>query len=191
MALWHSRTNPKRPEHDARDQSFTRLVALEIDYVHRSLRRLGVPAADIEDLCQDVFCVVLRRMADLDPARSPRPFIFGISYRIALSHRRKVQREQATGDIEERAYAPSSDADGAARSLVLAALGEVPIERRAVVVLHELDGVDMKEIATELGIPLFTAYSRLRKGRQEFEKAARTLLQIHSPTRHSSPSGNL
>jgi len=41
--------------------------------------------------------------------------------------------------------------------------------------MHDLDNVSMREIAALLSIPLFTAYSRLRKARKEFETAAQRL----------------
>ena len=63
-----------------------------------------------------------------------------------------------------------------ARALVVAALERLPLPRRAVVVMHEIDDVPVSEVAAVLGIPLFTAYSRLRKGRRELETALRRLL---------------
>ena len=60
-------------------------------------------------------------------------------------------------------------------ALVHRALEEVDVERRAVLILYELDEVPMKEIAVALGIPLFTAYSRLRVAREELTVAIRRL----------------
>jgi DNA-directed RNA polymerase specialized sigma24 family protein len=37
--------------------------------------------------------------------------------------------------------------------------------------MHEVDETPMREIAAHLAVPLFTAYSRLRKARQEFQAA--------------------
>jgi RNA polymerase sigma-70 factor (ECF subfamily) len=61
------------------------------------------------------------------------------------------------------------------RALVLRALDRIPIKRRAVLVMHEIDQVPMWEVASTLQIPVFTAYSRLRKARIEFRAAAETL----------------
>jgi RNA polymerase sigma-70 factor (ECF subfamily) len=57
------------------------------------------------------------------------------------------------------------------RALLLKALAQVPIERRAVLIMHEIDEISMQDIARHLTIPLFTAYSRLRKARQELDRA--------------------
>jgi RNA polymerase sigma-70 factor (ECF subfamily) len=51
----------------------------------------------------------------------------------------------------------------------------VAIERRGVFILHELEECPMKEVASLLGIPLFTAYSKLRVAREEFAAAVRRL----------------
>jgi len=64
-----------------------------------------------------------------------------------------------------------------ARALVLAALERIPLPRRAVLVMHDLDHVAMVDIGKVLSIPLFTAYSRLRKARKELESAIRRLLR--------------
>ena len=49
------------------------------------------------------------------------------------------------------------------------------LRRRAVLVMHELDGVPVRDVAAALGIPLFTVYSRLRKARRELGTAVRAL----------------
>jgi RNA polymerase sigma-70 factor (ECF subfamily) len=49
------------------------------------------------------------------------------------------------------------------------------MDRRAVFVLYDIDGEPMKEIARSLGIPVNTAYSRLRLARSEFGLAVKRL----------------
>ena len=62
-----------------------------------------------------------------------------------------------------------------ARATVLRALESIPLQRRAVLVMHDLDEVPMGQVAKALSIPLFTAYSRLRKARKELEAAIRRI----------------
>ena len=64
-----------------------------------------------------------------------------------------------------------------ARALVMAALERIPLPRRAVLVMHDIDDVPVSEVASVLDIPLFTVYSRLRKARRELEAAIRRLLK--------------
>jgi RNA polymerase sigma-70 factor, ECF subfamily len=60
-------------------------------------------------------------------------------------------------------------------ALLVRALEHVDLDRRAVLVLYELDGVPMKEIAASLGIPVHTGYSRLRTAREELAISLRRL----------------
>lgn len=146
----------------------------ELDYLFGSLRRLGVPQRDIEDVVHEVFLVMYRRWEDYDRMRPLRPWLFGIAFRVASSHRRKGAREVFGNnfDVEDSAARPDEAvAAGETRSLLLRALAQVPLERRAVLVMHDVDETSMRDIATELGIPLFTAYSRLRKARKELDAA--------------------
>ena len=64
-----------------------------------------------------------------------------------------------------------------ARAVVLAALDRIPLPRRAVLVMHELDDVPVNEVASVLSIPPFTVYSRLRKARRELHAGIRRLLR--------------
>lgn len=151
----------------------------ELDYLRRTLRRLGVPTADVEDELHEVFLVLDRNWKKFDQTRPLRPYLFGIAFRVVASRRRKSGREVAH-PVEEYAVDGERSPEEAlessrARQLVLRALAKVPLERRAVLVLHDIDEVGMREIAQSLAIPLFTGYSRLRRGRQEFELAVRAL----------------
>jgi RNA polymerase sigma-70 factor (ECF subfamily) len=146
----------------------------ELDYLLASLRRLGVPFRDIEDVGHEVFLVMLKRWEDYDRARPIRPWLFGIAFRVASVHRRKTTREVISDNFEGEDASAGPDEMAAAsetRQLLLKALGQVPLERRAVLVMHDVDEVPMREIASQLGIPLFTAYSRLRKARKELDTA--------------------
>jgi RNA polymerase sigma-70 factor (ECF subfamily) len=157
----------------------------ELDYIYRSLRHLGTSASEVDDLAQEVFLALRHCWPRYDATRPARPFLFGIAFRIAAAHQRKRRREVPFGIVEPDETGPSPDQTlhaKQARALVLAALERLPLPRRAVVVMHEMDDVPVAEVAAALGIPLFTAYSRLRKGRRELEQALRRLLgRKHAP----------
>jgi RNA polymerase sigma-70 factor (ECF subfamily) len=162
--------NASRPVEPACVEAFSR----ELDYVLRTLRRLGVPRRDVEDLAHEIFLVLHRTWHAYDPSRPLRAYLFGIAFRVASSSRRRTWRETtfAFVDVADRAPEPDRALEAKrARALVLAALACIPLPRRAVFAMHDLDELPMRDIARELSIPLFTAYSRLRKARREFEKA--------------------
>ncbi len=146
----------------------------ELDYLIGSLRRLGVPPRDLEDVLHEIFLVMLRRWNDYERDRPLRPWLFGIAFRVAAGQKRRGSRE-VCGDVAEAQYLGQAPDDALAmseaRKLLLSALAFVPLERRAVLLMHEVDEVPMRDIAEQLEIPLFTAYSRLRKARKELDAA--------------------
>jgi RNA polymerase sigma-70 factor (ECF subfamily) len=150
----------------------------ELPYVYRSLQRLGVRPVDIEDLAHDVFIAVHRRFAEYDRARPIRPWLFAFAYRIAADYRRLARHRRERPDHgdeppDERARPDDQLAEAEGRRRVLAALEGLALDRRAVLVMHDLDGYGIPEVGRALGIPLNTAYSRLRLARRDFEQAIR------------------
>jgi len=163
---------------------FDDLAALyeqHFDYVWRSLRRLGVAPRDQEDLAHEVFLSFFRTRAGFDRSRPLKPWLFGIAFRVASDFRRLARNrlEIPDGDDTESVdQTPDAEAQAVAaerRRLVMAGLDALSLDQRAVVVLHDLDGYSMPEIAEVLEAPLNTLYSRLRLGRAEFGKAVRKL----------------
>src|SRR5690606_1467731 len=92
------------------DAVFEAMFRRELGYVLASLRRLGVRPGDVEDLAHDVFVVALRRLADLDPARPARPWLFGIALRVAADHRRLARNRYERADDARTADAPARGA---------------------------------------------------------------------------------
>ena len=60
----------------------------EFSYVWTSLRRLGVPPRDLEDITHDVFVEVFRNLDRYDPTRPLRPWLFAFAFRFASDYRR-------------------------------------------------------------------------------------------------------
>ncbi len=140
-------------------------------FVWRAMRRLGVRDADVEDLCQEVFVIVHRKLPEFEGRSSMRTWIYGIALRVASDHRRRahVRREQPTESVpEERRSAPQLREleRERAKALLDAALSELDDDKRAVFVLYEIEQLDMKEVAEAVGCPLQTAYSRLHAARK-------------------------
>jgi RNA polymerase sigma-70 factor, ECF subfamily len=155
---------------------FPAVYAAELGYVWHALRRLGVQDRDLEDLCHDVFVVVFRNLAVYDTRRPIRPWLFGIAFRVASDYRRSArQRREIPGTTRELTCpAPPADEVMLRRErqrLVARALDGLELDRRAVFVMHDIDGHVMPDIAAALGIPLNTAYSRLRLARVDFAAA--------------------
>lgn len=161
--------------------TFRALFEAEFSYVFHTLRRLGVRDADLEDLTHDVFVTVYRSLPEYDPKRPLRPWLFGMAYRFASDYRRLARHRREVVDdrrIEPVDASPSADerlATEQARRLVIDALDAVDLDRRAVLVLHDIDGHTMPEIAQALAIPVNTAYSRLRLAREQFRASVQRI----------------
>jgi RNA polymerase sigma-70 factor (ECF subfamily) len=150
----------------------------EFDYLCATLRRFRVPSSDIEDLVHEVFMVMYRRWDTYESSYPLRPWLFGIAFRVAAAHRRRAWREipGPWPELEDPSPGPEQTlATQQARGIVLAALDRLPLPRRAVFVMHYIDHMAVHDIASALSIPRFTAYSRLRKARQEFEAAVKRM----------------
>ena len=165
--------SPHRPQEDA----FRALYESELAYVMRSLRRLGVPEAETEDLAHDVFVVVHRHWGQFDRSRPARPWLFGIALRTASRALDRSWRraELPIGNVAMERL-PALGGEGIeARDLLLRAFVTVPIDQRAVCILHDLDGLSAPDIAAALEIPLNTVYSRLRAARERLVAMLRSL----------------
>ena len=158
------------------DGGFRKLFEQECSYVFHSLRRLGVPVSDTPDLVHEVFIVAHRLLPTCDQSRPMRPWLFSIAFRVASDYRRmaRVRRETLSEPAELADTALCADELLARRQRqrwLLEALESVELGQRAVLVMHDIDGLPMPQIAGALEIPLNTAYSRLRLARSELSVA--------------------
>jgi RNA polymerase sigma-70 factor (ECF subfamily) len=153
--------------------TFERLYAEQFSFVWRCLRGLGVPDASIDDAAQDVFLVVHRQLAGFRGQSTVRTWLFGILRNVASNHRRSVRRrEQPATEVRPTPSRPDEHAqDVQAAAFVRGFLEELDEKKRAVFVLGALEEMSMPEVAAALSIPLNTAYTRLRRAREDFERA--------------------
>jgi RNA polymerase sigma-70 factor (ECF subfamily) len=139
-------------------------------FVWRTLRRLGLSETDADDLCQEVFLVAMRRLDSFEHRSSLSTWLYGISVRVAVAHRRRAstQREQpwaSPPDVPTQSGPHEAVSDRQAREILDRALDVLDDDKRAVFVLFELEQLPMAEVARALDCPLQTAYSRLHAAR--------------------------
>jgi RNA polymerase sigma-70 factor (ECF subfamily) len=140
-------------------------------YVIRSLRHLGIKEADVEDVAQEVFVTVHRKLPEFEGRSKLRTWLYAICLRVASDHRRRayVVRERVTDsppvDTGERTGA-EPDLHLESRGFVQQLLEGIDDDKRAVLVLYEIEGLTMREVAEVVGCPIQTAYSRLHAGRE-------------------------
>lgn len=161
---------------------FEDLYEQHFEFVWRTLRRLGVPAADLADVAQEVFLVVHRRLGDFEERSKVTTWLFRIAAHAARGRRRRahVRREVSNEDAVSDVVDPSDDPSVAleqsdARALLQRVLCGLAPEQREVFVAFELEGMSGQAIAAALGVPLGTVYSRLRLGRERFHQSVARL----------------
>lgn len=147
--------------------------------VWRLLRRLRVPSSQLDDAAQEVFWVAARRLGDIR-AGSERAFLYGVALRVAQQFARRDGARAVESGGERTAELATEDPDPEqrlverrARELLDQVLDRLPLELRTVLVLFELEGLSVRDIAELEGIPQGTVASRLRRAREEFSASAK------------------
>ena len=151
-----------------------------LDFVWSCTRGLGVPMDAVADVVQEVFVVVHTRLNTLRQPASLRSWVYGVVRRTVSTYHRR--RRAKTGRESPEPFGDHDASDLQPSPLELAVmsdeiqllwrlLGSLNPRKREVFVMAELEEMTMPEIAEAIGIPLNTAYSRLRAARQEFHEA--------------------
>jgi RNA polymerase sigma-70 factor (ECF subfamily) len=158
--------------------SFEQLFVDNAPFVWRALRRLGVHADDVEDVCQEVFMIVHRRLSSFEGRSSIQTWIYGICVRVAADYRKRAHRrhESTSVDLPDQPAPADQHAeleDQEARALLDATVRTLDDDKQAVFVLFELEELPMTEVAKAVGCPLQTAYARLYAARRVVEAALR------------------
>lgn len=160
-------------------RDLARVYREHVPYVWRSLKHLGVQDADIEDVAQDVFMVVARKLDGFEERSSLKTWIYGICLRTAADYRGRAfrRREVLTAELPPAAErsAPAQQerelSGKRERSRLVELLAGLPDEQREVFVLYEVEELTMREVAGILTCPLQTAYSRLHAARKNLRDA--------------------
>jgi RNA polymerase sigma-70 factor (ECF subfamily) len=155
-----------------------RIYELHADFVFRTLRALGVPFRDVGDATQEVFLAVHRTLSGFEERCSMKTWLFTICRSVARDRRRRAHQRYEVVDGALVNDEPDEGADMLARiehrqrvaelDAILATMDE---DQRLVFVLFEIEAMTGAEISEALGIPLGTAYSRLRLARTTFRAA--------------------
>jgi RNA polymerase sigma-70 factor (ECF subfamily) len=157
--------------------TFEQVYSQHFPFVWRCLRALGVPDRAVDDAAQDVFLAAHRQLPAFRGESTMRTWLFAILRNVASNHRRTVHRREANdrplrADLVLASPDPLERAQNAqAADFILGFLAGLDDKKRAVFVLGVLEEMSMPEVAAALAIPLNTAYTRLRRARDDFERA--------------------
>lgn len=173
---------------DARPPELMELYRAHVDYVWRIARSLGVPDDVAEDVTQEVFLTVHRRLHTFRPGGSMRAWLFGITRNLVLHDRRSHARRERRLAVLLEPVPGDREPDAAVRvqqaaELMQAFLDELDLDKRLVFQMTEIEEMTADEIAEALAVPVGTVYSRLRAARARLEKF-RLRLHARSERRH-------
>ena len=149
--------------------------------VHRFICALGVPEPEREDACQEVFMAIYRSLGRFRGEARLSTWIYRIAARGAnrLVQRRRLNALLSTLLLREPAPAPAPDpSEKTARVHLLDdLLKKLHPKKRMVLVLFEIEGLPIDEIAKIVGCPENTVWSRLHHARAELAKLASRRVQ--------------
>lgn len=165
---------------------FSAVYESQAAFTWRSLRRLGVPEADVQDASQEVFVVVHRKLPEFAGRSSMKTWVFGICLRVASDWRKRahIKREAPMEEAPARTTSgetPTREiAMKQARQKLDLALAQLDEDKRAVFVLFEMEELSMAEVAEAVGCPVQTAYARLYAARKFIESWLAQLSEVPS-----------
>jgi RNA polymerase sigma-70 factor (ECF subfamily) len=161
--------------------SFSEVYEEHFGFVWRSAQALGAGAAAVDDVVQEVFVTVHKRLPEFEGRSTIRTWLSRIVLNVVRHYRRSLVRrsphELSKDGVDDpdtlptRAPDPHDTAELAEGARLLQRLLEsLDEDKREVLVLAELEELTVPEIADALELNLNTAYSRLRLARAQFER---------------------
>lgn len=169
--------------------AYGQIVLLYQDRLYNGVLRLIGDREEARELTQEAFTRGLMKLDSFRGDASPYTWLFKIAVNLAISQLRKNKRsrvfsldrpangngkregeDQASGLLDRMARdsgeMPPQRAERRERGeMVLAALGRLDAEYRAVLVMRDIEGFDYQQMADVLGLPLGTLKSRLFRAR--------------------------
>jgi RNA polymerase sigma-70 factor (ECF subfamily) len=177
------------------EQSFAEIIARYETKVHNLAMRLTRNPEDAEEVIQDVFITVYRKISSFEGKAKFSSWLYRITVNAAFMKLRKKKQEKAISlddvmsSIENQpitqpnafgARADSLAIDNEVRTALEGAIGKLPEDYRAVFVLRDVDGLSNKEVSDILGLSIPAVKSRLHRSRIMLRKRLRKFYEDFS-----------
>ena len=126
-----------------------------------------VGASDAEEVAQEVFVRVFRGLASFRGDSALSTWIYRLTVNASLTHLTKRGRRKEVGDdgLTELPAPPVAERDSALAARIEAALDQLPAGYRAILVLHDVEGLSHEECSAILECRVGTCKSQLHKAR--------------------------
>lgn len=150
------------------------------EFIWKTLYRMGVRPPHLEDVYQEVFIVVHRRLDSYAGRCAITTWLFEVCFRVSAGYRRRAhfRREELVPDpaSASRAAAPTSTPERELEKVQAAhrlhgLLRAIKLDQRVVFTMFELEGMTCDQIGESIGVPVGTVYSRLHRARKAFLRA--------------------
>jgi RNA polymerase sigma-70 factor (ECF subfamily) len=169
--------------------AFAELVAIHADRVYGALRRFGLDASEADEVAQEVFLRAWRGLPRFEERAQFSTWLYRIAFNEAqrrLSRRAPPlvppdrDREDPIGALPEAPqFGPEARAlDHEFEQILEHALAELPDERRAAVVLRDIEGLSTKDAAEVVGARPAAFKSRLHRGRMQLRALLEPYLEL-------------
>ncbi len=165
------------PEESPDHVSFEQVYSECFDFVWRAARGMGMSGAAAEDVVQDVFVVVHRRLDSLENPAALRSWLFGITRRVVKDHRRAATRRGPHVELDaERAGESGPDPQRVVSGQQALGLLQRYVEgfdedRKALFFLAFIEELPIVQVAEALGDNVNTVYSRVRALKRDLAAA--------------------
>lgn len=160
------------------DLGFDEIYNNWYDDVSRWVRAMGGPDVERDDLVQDVFIVVHRRLPDFDGRNLPG-WLYQIARRRVRDYRRLLwvknlitRRSPLPETLTQERPGPVEDLETKEKRLLLETLlAKLNESERAALVLFEVEGYSGQQIAAIQEVPINTVWARIHKGRRKLQQS--------------------
>jgi RNA polymerase sigma-70 factor (ECF subfamily) len=149
----------------------SRSILAELPRLRRYARALVGDRAAADDLVQDTLERAWTRVSQWRPGSDLRAWLFAIMHNLRIDQlRRPAVPVTSLDELEVDPPIRATQADRIELNELGAALGQLPEEQRAVLLLVGLEDMSYAEVAATLGIPIGTVMSRLARGRERLRR---------------------
>lgn len=182
-------------------EAFGLLVARHQSRIYNLARALAGPDNDTEDLAQEVFLKAYRGLASFRGESSFRTWLYRIALNVIRSHAsrgslwsrlgfRRGDRDEGSDDPLAQLAAPGDvEMDVVRRDAIDKALGRLSPELREAVTLRDIEGLEYKEMAAVLDVPIGTVMSRISRGRERLRPLLAPVNASHPGSRRKGEGG--
>jgi RNA polymerase sigma-70 factor, ECF subfamily len=146
--------------------------------VARLVHALGIADGEADDLCQEIFIIVYRHLGSFRGESRLATWIHRLSTREAIRYAKRRRLKRALLDLWKRASIPTlprdwADNEVARRQYMTQLLSRLPPERRLALVMFEIEGRPVQEIAEVCGCAVNTVWTRIHRARAQLEEMAK------------------